>query len=250
VTGPYVGISLFPLIKCCVLQIGYNDTSISYFLGPNKLNLTNDCRDLGVLFQSSLKPSIHCSKIAKQANARSKLILKSFLSHNYSTLIKAFKTFVRPILEYASPVWSPSLIKDINIIEHVQSSFTYNVCVLCNLPYMSYDQRLEYFNLERLELRRVHFDLIELYKIVNKYTVSNLHNALQFCNLATHNTRGHRFKLVVNRTRTNLFKNHFVNRVVNIWNCLPADCFNSNLTICFKRKICKLDLSNFMHGRL
>jgi hypothetical protein len=176
--------------------------------------------------------------------------LKSFLSHNYSTLIKAFKTFVRPILEYASPVWLPLLIKDINIIEHVQSSFTYNVCVLCKLPYMSYDQRLEYFNLERLELRRIHFDLIELYKIVNKYTVSNLHNALQFCSHATHNTRGHRFKLVVNRTRTNLFKNHFVNRVVNIWNCLPADCFNSNLTICFKRKICKLDLSNFMHGRL
>lgn len=73
---------------------------------------------------------------------------------------------------------------------------------------------------------------------------------MQFCNLAAHNTRGHRFKLVVNRIRTNLFKNNFVNRVVNMWNCLPVDCFNSNLTICFKRKICKLDLSNFMHGRL
>ena len=89
---------------------------------------------------------------------------------------------------------------------------------------MSYDRRLEYFNLERLELRRVHFDLIDLYKIVNKYTVSNLLNVLQFCNLAVHNTLGHRYKLVVNRTRTNLLKNHFVNRVVNIWNCLPADC--------------------------
>ena len=72
---------------------------------------------------------------------------------------------------------------------------------------MSYDRRLEYFNLERLELRRIHFDLIELHKIVNKYTISNLHNALQFCNLATHNTRGHHFKPFVNCTRTNLFKN-------------------------------------------
>jgi hypothetical protein len=50
---------------------------------------------------------------------------------------------------------------------------------------MSYNQRLGYFNLERLELRRIHFDLIELYKIVNQYTVSNLHNAMQFCCHAT-----------------------------------------------------------------
>jgi hypothetical protein len=55
---------------------------------------------------------------------------------------------------------------------------------------MSYDRRLEYFNLERLELRLVHFDLIKLYKIVNKYTVSNLLNVLLFCNLVIHNTRG------------------------------------------------------------
>jgi hypothetical protein len=122
------------------------------------------------------------------------------------------------------------------------SCVNYHICPMI--------KTLNILTLERLELGRTYFDLIELYKTVNKYTVSNQHNALQFCNLATHNTRGHRFKLVVNRTRTNLFINYFVNRVVNIWNCLPADCFNSNLTICFKREICKLDLSNFMHGRL
>jgi len=39
-------------------------------------------------------------------------------------LVKAFKVYVRPILEYNSPVWSPSFVKDILLIESVQRKFT------------------------------------------------------------------------------------------------------------------------------
>ena len=34
-----------------------------------------------------------------------------------------------------------------------------HVCILCNIPILSYDERLSLFGLERLELRRLKFDL-------------------------------------------------------------------------------------------
>ena len=34
-------------------------------------------------------------------------------------LIKIYLSVIRPHLEYAAPVWSPDLIKDINKLDHV-----------------------------------------------------------------------------------------------------------------------------------
>ena len=93
--------------------------------------------------------------------------MKCFHSRNYKLLIKAFKTYVRPILEYGTILWSPTNIGDINTIENIQKSFTHIVVFLFKLPLLSYLDKLELSNLKRLELRRIHFISIELFKIVN-----------------------------------------------------------------------------------
>jgi len=53
-----------------------------------------------------------------------KLILRCFQSRDPGLLMHAFITFVRPILEYCSVVWSPAFKKDIVRIEAVQRHFT------------------------------------------------------------------------------------------------------------------------------
>jgi len=47
-------------------------------------------------------------------------------SHRHMTalLCRAFTVYVRPLLEYASCVWSPHLMKDIERLERVQRRFT------------------------------------------------------------------------------------------------------------------------------
>ena len=113
-------------------------------------------------------------------------------------------SYVRPILKYACMVWNPNLLQDINLIENVQRRFTRNVCILCNLPILSYDERLYLFGLERLELRRLKFDLTELFKIFNGFTTCRIYDCLQFAQTySTHNTRGHRYKLNIIRTSKN-----------------------------------------------
>ena len=114
----------FSYNKCQLLQIGYIDLSVIYKLGSHTIYSSDSVNDLGVTIHSSLKPSARCINIANKANARSKLILKCFHSRSPSNLIRAFKTYVRPIVEYASPVWNPHLKYDVELIERVQRTFT------------------------------------------------------------------------------------------------------------------------------
>ena len=64
------------------------------------------------------------------------MLLKCFHTRDHDMQMSLFNAFVRPILEYNPPVWSPHLIKDINVMERVQKFFTKNLCGLKSLPYI------------------------------------------------------------------------------------------------------------------
>ena len=142
------------------------------------------------------------------------------------------------------------MLQDINLLERVQRNFTRKVCILCRLPILSYEDRLRLFGLERLELRRLHADIVQLFKIIHQYSMCSLNDNLIFNVSNVHATRGNRFKLAVSRTNINCFKYHFINRVVPVWNILPDICFNTNSIKCFRSKLLSVNMSDFMCGQL
>ena len=77
---------------------------------------------------------------------------------------KLYTTVIRPHLEYAAPVWSPELIKDINKLENVER-FALRVCT--KQWSLSYADLIEKCNLVDLRTRRSHLSLSHLYKIIN-----------------------------------------------------------------------------------
>ncbi|MFH4982593.1 hypothetical protein AB6A40_009302 [Gnathostoma spinigerum] len=85
---------------------------------------------------------------------------------------KAFVIYCCPILEYCRQVWSPYLKSDKELIEHVQKHFTRVVCkrLYPGPLHLNYSMRLAISELKSLEYRRVEFDLILCYKIVNGYS--------------------------------------------------------------------------------
>ena len=93
-------------------------------LGDHVLEYKSTGSDLGVNIDEKLSFTDHISKIAMKAHQRSSLILRSFTSRDTNSLVRAFKVYVRPILEYNSQVWSPIAMKDIMAIEKVQKRFT------------------------------------------------------------------------------------------------------------------------------
>jgi len=77
---------------------------------------------------------------------------------------KAFVTYIRPMLVYNSILWSLNLVYLIDLIESVQRKFTKRIKSLASVPYSN---RLILLNLQPLELRRLHLDLTNYYKILN-----------------------------------------------------------------------------------
>ena len=101
-------------------------------------------------------------------------------------LLHAYTTYVRPLLEYNTVIWSPSLKCDVTAVEKVQRRFTKHLPGFRNL---NYAERRSKLNLTTLELRRLHNDLVMCYKIMFNII------RLEFSNFFTFNTysstRGH-----------------------------------------------------------
>ena len=224
--------------KC--FSITYGNISLPaniYSLNNVKLNTVNSIRDIGILFSSDLKFFRHCSHISGKAYSRAYFILKCFSTNNVDLLIRAYKVYVRPILESCTPVWCPYLIKDIHIVEKVQKFFTRKVCQRCNLSYCNYSERLALCSLQSLEYRRIQFDLYMCYKIVNNLVDLNFDDFFCFSN-NIYSLRGHSLKLSSTSKYTNNIRaNFFSERVIKIWNSLPYSIVNCDNFSTFKARL-------------
>ena len=176
----------------------------------------------------------------KAAFQRANLILRAFCSRDRNLLLKAYITYVRPLLEYNTVVWSPFLIGDIKDIEKVQRRFTRRLSAMENY---TYDERLQILGLETLEKRRIRFDLVETFKIVKGISILEFADFFEFKNDLR--TRGHTLQLRLrNVSRLDICKNFFSNRVVKIWNSLPVDAVNARSPELFKSKVTTEFLGN------
>ena len=185
--------------KCNILLISLNTPPQYYKIDINIIAVVDSVTDLGVIIDADLRVKHHLNNIVLKANQRSALIKRSFLSKNTSNLIRAFKIYVRPILEYASTTWSPSYISQINQIESVQRHFTKSISDLKHLPYTT---RLSTLKLQSLEHRRLIADLTMCYNIIHN---NNCLNTTTFFTLNTTSiTRGHSLRISVPIARLNV----------------------------------------------
>ena len=126
-------------------------------------------------------------------------------------MLKAYKSIVRPHLEYCIQAWAPNSRhgnwKIIMEIESVQRTFTRLIKGMDSLPY---HERLRKLGLTTLLERRMRGDLIETFKIL--YNFNNYGS--DFFNLSTRTNN-----LVARPGSKNL--DFFGQRVIKYWNKLP-----------------------------
>jgi hypothetical protein len=195
-----------------------------------------------VLIDSKLSFTVHINHIVAKAFASANLISKCFISKDIFTLMHAFNVYVRPLLEYASCVWSSYHTLKIAQIERVQRRFTKK---LPGFADTAYKQRLRILNTDSLELRRLRNDLTLAYKIIFNLTDVNAADYFTFAN-SRYDTRGHRFKLFAHHNRVYLRKNFFAERVVPVWNDLPVTDADFNSLHSFCNCIMKADLNKHL----
>lgn len=155
-------------------QFVYNINNIS-------LQKISSCKDLGVTFDSKLSFELHYKNITSRAYKMLGFISRSLNRfRQMSTYTTLYNTYVRSIVEYCSPIWSPYYDIHTQEIERVQRRFTRMVYKKFQFPMASYESRLMKLELISLENRRLMFDEITLYKINNELLRTSLNHSLSF----------------------------------------------------------------------
>jgi hypothetical protein len=155
-----------------------------------------------------------------------------------------FLVNVRPILEYASCVWSPRHIGPIKLVESVQRKFTKR---LPGYRLTDYKSRLSRLGVESLELRRLRQDLVFTYKVVFGLLNGMASDFFTFTSsVSSADTRGHAYKLFPHCNRVDVRKYFFCERVIHTWNSLPAEPEHFSSLAQFKHFVNNTDLTQFV----
>jgi hypothetical protein len=239
------------LKKCAALNIGplaHNWINCSYFLDNAMIPTNQSYKDLGILTPDDLHFKNHCYHLVNIAHARANLIIRAFSFSNIQTLCKLYCVYVRPLLEYCSPIWSPYTLELIDLLENVQRTFTRRLPGLVNL---NYSERLVYLNLPLLELRRLRADCNLMYNIMHNkfYTMQNLFNLRSDAVSTNVITRGHNLRVFAQYSNCNIVKYSFFHRITNVWNALPNSVVNAPNIKLFNEHLLDTHLLKYLHGR-
>ena len=180
-------------------------------LAGHELTRIDAIRDLSILMDSSLRFDKHIDNITEKAATIYRMIFSSFTSRNQDILESAFCTYVRPILEYCSPVWNPikSILSGLNVSRGDLPPW-FLIHTWIDSDYLTY------------QLKRLLTSLC--FKI--RRGLLNWTASFSLLPSTCSTTLGHNFKLRTGKIRCETTKNFFCNRVVRTWNSLPADIVN------------------------
>jgi len=145
---------------------------------------------------------------------------------------KAFVTYIRPILEYNSILWSPNLVYLIDLIESVQHKFTKRINSLVSVPYsnqlnlliyllLNRTRSTEYSNLQPSELRRLHLELTNYYKMLNSLSLLTATDFFVIYSPIS-STRSNMPSLLRPLHTSSKLSSSFFYRSVDAWNRLPS----------------------------
>ena len=151
------------------MRVTHNrDKSVPHYsLVPRgeRLSSVSSVKDLGITISHDLSWTLHVVEVVNKANKVLGLIKRTIGSVNKEIFSTLYKALVRPILEYASPVWCPYLVKNIVLLEKVQRRAS-RLALGQRRGEMSYEDRCEMLRWSQLTDRRLYFSLIECYKLV------------------------------------------------------------------------------------
>ena len=152
-------------------------------------------------------------------------------------------SYILPLFDYCSAIWSPFKLCDIDLLEDVQRNFTKRL--LQGMHEVPYEESLVKAGLVSLELRRLRKDLAICYQIVNG--LISLDVKRFFVPDSNCKTRGNRQKLKIPKLSNSAARtNFFALRIVPIWNSLTDEIILCGNYYTFCKKLESVDLSKYL----
>jgi len=219
----------FNTAKCNFMHLGRGNEEFQYFMNGHQLATVTEERDLGVQLTSDMKPSRQCQLAYSTASKVLAMIGRTMTYKSLDVLLRLYKSLVRPHLAFCISVWSPYYSKDKHLLERVQHRFTR---MIPDLKQLSYERRLEHLGLWSLEDRRNRADLLQVFRMYTGWSVISFDSMFTFSDNTR--TRGHSAKIAKNRSRLDVRRDFFCERVIDRWNSLDQCVIDSTTVNAFK----------------
>ncbi len=181
---------------------------------------------------NTLSYKAHIQKIVNEAMRRYGWMARNLVTRDHVTVIRIYKTIVRPILEYASSVWSPHRVAQSSHLERVQRKVTKLV-----LKHLSYQERLKKLKLPTLKWRRQYLDLLKTHQLIHGDQELRKEQITLSSEVTTPTLRRHRLTIYKISCHTGVYQQHLVNRIIEKWNSLPHELLDVQSYCAFKKRL-------------
>ena len=231
----------FNVKKCAVMQFttqGTQKKKFNYQMKGETLELVDTHPYLGVELQHSLKYNDHIDNITNKASSVLGFLRRNLRYCPPKVKENAYKSLVRPKLEYSSPIWNPGHKSQIKQLEQIQRNAARWVT---NKPYnwqnpTSSTQIVTDLQWPTLEQRRTWADATLMYKVVHCLVAIPITYHPPLATIRS--TRGsHSMKFIPFRPKIDVYKYSFFPRTVVTWNGLPDSVVTCTSLDSFKTSV-------------
>ena len=224
----------FNASKCNTMQVTLSSKPISFSYSIHNTILENVpyTKYLGVTIQSNLKWDVHVKQALAKAT-RSLHVLKWNLKSTREVCERAYRSLVRPQVEYSASVWSPWLAKSKVQLERVQCQTAHYVCNTYS-RHSSVTDMLNRLEWESLESHRKTIHLCMFYKAYYNLAVFPL---LDYASLVTTCMHGHNIKFLVSHCNKDIYRSSFLPNTIRAWNSLPLALVEASTLEQFKASL-------------
>lgn len=214
------------------LEVNATKTKVMYITNkkevcnlPLKMNQTvleavNTHKHLGVILSNNLKWSAHIDHVKSKTNKMLGLLQASSYNMPRSFLLTAYKSIIRPSLEYASPLWAGLGVDDTKRLDSIQ----YRACMIATraMKCSSSEKLRQDVQVDTLSQRRDAAALCVLHRMVNDEAPPHLISLKPeiLGDIHHRDTRGS-CKLKIPKTRLVTTERSFIPRTLGLWNSMP-----------------------------
>lgn len=211
----------FDKTVCMTISNKKTPLNYKYTINNREIKSSNELKYLGVTISSSLKWDKHIDNITGLAKRKLGFLRRKLRNAPPSVKLLAYKTIVRPTLEYAAIIWDPHTKTEINKLERVQrlaARFIYSNYMRTQ----SVSLLLARADLQSLATRRKIARLKFIYDLYHKNYKLDPSVYLRPPGRVSARTN-HSFSVQAYVPRVDVFKFSFLVRSIVDWNALPPE---------------------------
>ena len=209
----------FSVQKTTLLSTAYTCEEQALVMDSVPLSPQKNTKHLGVTLTANLDFTHHLSAITSRFSKRIALLCYMGRSLQADAIILLYKSYVRPAVEYAIPVWCFRITQaQITALDILQAKICRRLLKSCHQNF-EYDESKENLNklcsLQSLKYRRQIISLVTLFKFIHFHP-----NYLEQFNIYITKSTRRPNKLVFNN-HGRVLSSLFMHRIGTMWNCLP-----------------------------